>query len=144
MQLTKQTDFAFRTLLYLARQPAGERVHIQQICDYYDISPNHLAKVVVKLAHLGYIDTLRGKGGGIMLGPSALATSVLTIVDAFETTLEPVNCKQPKCCLMPDCRLKHALDEAMQAFLDVLGQYTLQDLVDKDTQVIRRPGKKKS
>lgn len=144
MQLTKQTDFAFRTLLYLARQPAGERVHIQQLCDYYDISPNHLAKVVVKLAHLGYIDTLRGKGGGIMLNPVALDASVATIVDAFETTLEPVNCKHPKCRLMPECRLKHALDEAMQAFLQVLGQYTLQDLVDRDAQVVRTPGKKTS
>ncbi|HEY9033707.1 MAG TPA: Rrf2 family transcriptional regulator, partial [Pseudomonadales bacterium] len=64
MQLTKQTDFAFRTLLYLARQPADELVNIQQLCDYYAISPNHLAKVVVKLGHLGYIRTVRGKGGG--------------------------------------------------------------------------------
>ena len=136
MQLTKQTDFAFRTLLYLARQPADELVNIQQLCDHYAISPNHLAKVVVKLGHLGYIRTVRGKGGGIALNDSALRVSLAEIVGAFETTLEPVNCQEPACRLMPDCRLKGVLDDAMQAFITVLRHYTLGDLLDGELQVI--------
>lgn len=136
MQLTKQTDFAFRTLLYLARLPKGELSSIHDVCEYYDISPNHIAKVVVKLGHLGHIRTVRGKGGGIALSDTALAVSLAEIVSAFESTLEPVNCEEPACRLAPDCRLKGVLDDAMQAFVAVLRRYTLADLLDGDTRVI--------
>ncbi|HEY9035337.1 MAG TPA: Rrf2 family transcriptional regulator [Pseudomonadales bacterium] len=144
MQLTKQTDFAFRTLLYLAHQPADQLVHIQQLCDYYQISPNHLSKIVVKLGHLGYIHTVRGKGGGIALNKAALKAPLADIVRAFETTLDPVNCEASPCRLLPNCRLKHVLNDAMHAFMGVLGQYTLQDLLDNDIQVIRKPKRNKS
>lgn len=136
MQLTKQTDFAFRTLMYLARLPEGELGNIQQLCAFYDISPNHLAKVVVKLGHLGYIETLRGKGGGIRLAAGAKTLPLSRVVEAFETSLSPVNCHNPPCQLLPGCTLKGVLNEAMQAFLAVLGRYTLEDLMQSDLQIL--------
>ncbi len=144
MQLTKQTDFAFRTLIYLARQPTDELVHIQDLCDYYNISQNHLAKVVVKLGHLGYIRTVRGKGGGIALNDTALTASLAEIVRAFETTLDPFNCEKPACRLMPNCQLKHVINHAMHAFINVLEQYTLNDLLDNTVQLIQVPQGEKS
>lgn len=144
MQLTKQTDYAFRTLIYLARLPKGELASIATLCEFYDISSNHLSKIVVKLGHLGYIETVRGKGGGIRLQEGALQLPLSAIVEAFETSLMPVNCFNPPCQLLPDCLLKTVLRDAMQAFVAVLASYSLQDLVRRDVQVLQLIDKKSS
>jgi len=129
MQLTKQTDFAFRTLIYLAERQDDELVHIRDICDYYQISGNHLSKVVMKLARLGYIEAVRGKGGGIRLSMAPAQINVADVVAAFETTLKPVNCDRPKCRIRSHCKLKVLLGEGMQAFLDTLRRRSLEDLL---------------
>jgi len=129
MQLTKQTDFAFRTLLYLAQRPGGELVHIRDVCDYYRISGNHVSKVVMKLARLGYIEAVRGKGGGIRLARAPAEINLAAVVAAFETTLKPVNCDQPRCRIRAQCKLRGLLDDAMQAFLVTLERQSLQDLL---------------
>jgi Rrf2 family transcriptional regulator, nitric oxide-sensitive transcriptional repressor len=129
MQLTKQTDFAFRILIYLARMKEGEITQIQQVCDFYDISANHIAKVVVKLVRLGYITAYRGKGGGITLAKVPQAINLAEIVKAFETSLQPVNCEQPECRIVANCKLRGILYQAMQQFVEVLGSYTVADLV---------------
>jgi Rrf2 family nitric oxide-sensitive transcriptional repressor len=129
MQLTKQTDFAFRILIYLARMKEGEITQIQQVCDFYDISANHIAKVVVKLARLGYITAYRGKGGGIMLAKAPQAINLAEVVTAFETSLQPVNCEQPECRIVANCKLRGILYHAMEQFVEVLGGYTVADLV---------------
>jgi Rrf2 family nitric oxide-sensitive transcriptional repressor len=131
MQLTKQTDYAFRVLMYLGRLPEGELAQIQQICAFYDISANHLAKVVVKLAKLGYITAYRGKGGGLMLAKDPARIPLDDIVKAFETTMKPVSCDQPQCRIAGNCELKGILFNAMQQFLKTLGQHTLADILDK-------------
>ena len=129
MQLTRQTDFAFRSLIYLAQLPEGEFGHIKDICAYYDISPNHLSKIVVKLSRLGYIEAVRGKGGGIRLARAADDINLAEIAAAFETTMHPVNCTKPRCRIITFCKLKSVLDEAMQAFITSLGEYSLADVV---------------
>ena len=130
MQLTKQTDFAFRTLIYLAQREDNELVHIRDVCDFYRISANHISKVVMKLAHLGYIEAARGKGGGIRMAMAPAQINVAEVVEAFETTLKPVNCDQPRCRIRSHCKLKGLLDDAMQAFIDTLGGHTLEDLLN--------------
>jgi len=129
MQLTKQTDFAFRTLIYLAERQDDELVHIRDICEYYRISGNHVSKVVMKLARLGYVEAVRGKGGGIRLAQAPAQVSLAEVVAAFETTLKPVNCDKPRCRIRSTCRLKGLLDDAMQAFMATLRSKTLADLV---------------
>ncbi len=67
MQLTKQTDFAFRILLYLGQLPEGELANIKVICAFYGISQKHIAKVVVKLTKFGYLSSVRGPLAGYSL-----------------------------------------------------------------------------
>lgn len=129
MQLTKQTDFAFRTLIYLAHAPAGELQQIRKICDYYDVPQNHISKIVVKLAKLGWVRAVRGKGGGICLGVAPAAINLATVVSEFESVFAAVNCDEPPCKISPSCNLKGILAAAMQGFLDALSQYTLADLL---------------
>ena len=140
MQLTRQTDFALRTMIYLAMLPPGERVQIKTICDIFDISSNHLSKVVNKLANLGYIDSLRGRGGGICLGMSADSINIGALVRITEPTLNPINCLDPPCQLFSACRFKSVLADASAAFMSTLDSYCLADMVTEDLQALKLIG----
>ncbi|HAA58321.1 MAG TPA: BadM/Rrf2 family transcriptional regulator [Myxococcales bacterium] len=129
MQLTSFTDYALRVLIYLAVR--DEKCTIQELTDYYDISRNHVTKVVHKLSTLGYINSIRGKGGGITLGKSPADINIGTLIEQVEPHFHIVECfdaSKRNCVLLPDCRLKHILRDAQNAFLDTLKQYNLDEL----------------
>ncbi|PAT40174.1 Rrf2 family transcriptional regulator [Vandammella animalimorsus] len=132
MRLTLKTDYALRTLLFLGQQQA--LVSIAQIAQAHGISEHHLIKVVHALGRQGFIDTLRGKGGGIRLAPAALQATVGQIVRAMEDDLNLVACFGPqsddnRCLLTGNCRLQGVLHSALQAFMDELDGHTLADLL---------------
>jgi Rrf2 family nitric oxide-sensitive transcriptional repressor len=130
MRLTHYTDYAFRTLMYLALKP-NELATIQEIAGRYDISNNHLMKVVHELGRAGYIETLRGKGGGIRLAKKPSQIGVGEVVRHTEPDMNLVDCfaSGPSCRLTPTCVLKSALQQGLRAFLRELDKYTLADLI---------------
>jgi Rrf2 family transcriptional regulator, nitric oxide-sensitive transcriptional repressor len=137
MQLTQFTDYSIRVLIYLARLPESEQSTISEIADYHKISRNHLVKVVNKLATEGFIQTIRGKGGGLKLGRPAHTIGVGEVVRVTETNMDLVECfdmKTNQCCIAKGCALKAQLYEARRAFMMALDQYTL-----ADAATIRRP-----
>lgn len=129
MQLTKHTDYAFRVLIYLAGMHE-ERTTIQAITEKFGVSKTHLMKVVNELANKGWIDSVRGKNGGISLGALPESISLREILEHMEKTLEPVNCSTPECYINNICQLKPILMQAQEQYLEHMGQYTLADLVD--------------
>lgn len=141
MQLTKQTDFAFRVLIYLATQQQAKKydlTQIQQIAEFYGISKNHLMKVVQKLSAKSYIIAKRGHQGGLKLGKDPSHIHVREIIELVEHTLDPVSCSQPSsvCLFKSDCRLKKHLLIAQEQFLSYLSTVTLQDLLNEHTHQI--------
>ena len=128
MKLTTYTDFGLRTLMYLATLPEGELTSVAQVSRLYDISRNHLVKVVNQLAREGYLHAVRGKHGGIRLARSPKDINVGQVIRVLENNLKGVDCGSPACYLVPACRLRDALKLAMDAFLQVLEGYTLADL----------------
>ncbi len=126
MKLTKQTDFALRTLLYLANKNDGGRVYAQEIADAYDMPINHLTKIVNKLSVLGYIRTYRGRNGGIELGKQLEEIRIRDVIVDFEPSLSPADCTN--CLLQGDCKLQQHLKTASDAFLDALGEKSLADI----------------
>lgn len=132
MQLTRYTDYALRVLIYLAHKD-GELATIGEIAAAYGISENHLMKIVHGLGKQGYIETLRGKGGGLRLGRAPEAINLGAVVRDTEETLNVVECLSDdydgQCRLNPSCRLKTVLQEAQDAFYRQLDGYTLRDLV---------------
>lgn len=130
MRLTRYTDYGLRVLMYLGMQP-GELATIRDISDAYGISRNHVMKVVHALGKLGYIETIRGKGGGIRLAQSAESVNVGELVRRMESDFELVECFGPanQCVLTGCCVLPGAISEALKAFLAVLDGYTLADLL---------------
>lgn len=127
MQLTRYTDYSLRVLLYLAVH-TDRLVTITEISEAYDISRNHLVKVVHELGGLGFVRTRRGKSGGMELARPAAEINIGDVVRHTEKTLTVVNCNKPPCPILPACALRGILFDARDAFLAVLDQYALDDL----------------
>lgn len=139
MRLTKQTDYALRVLIYVGLQD-GERVRLGDIAETFNVSRNHLMKVVHRLGSLGYIHTLRGRNGGLTLARPAESIRVGDVVRDLEDDLRLVECfpaSTSACRIEPACALKRSLEDAMQAFLDVLDKVSLADLL-KSRHRLRR------
>ncbi len=71
MRLTVYSDYALRMLMYLALKP-DQLSTIADIAASYDISENHLMKVAHQLGVGGFVETVRGRGGGLRLGTGCL------------------------------------------------------------------------
>lgn len=131
MQLTLYSDYSLRVLIYLALAPQ-RRVTIEEIARSYDISKAHLTKVVHRLGLRGYVETLRGKGGGLRLARKPEEVRLGEVVRAMEENMALVECFDPessRCAIEPACGLRPVLEEALAAFRAVLDRYTLADLV---------------
>jgi len=128
MRLTDYTDYSLRVLLYLAVRPEGLST-IQDISEAYGISKNHLMKVVRQLGELGWVETVRGRRGGLRLGPDAGSLRIGDIVRTTESDFALVAClggdDRKRCVIEPACRLKGVLVRAREAFLHELDAYTI-------------------
>lgn len=133
MRLTDYTDYSLRVLLYLAVRGEGLST-IQDISDAYGISKNHLMKVVQQLGELGWIETVRGRNGGLRLAEQTNALTVGEIVRATESDFALVGCfpdqrgERRGCVITAQCRLRGALEAARNAFLAELDRHTIGEM----------------
>lgn len=131
MRLTTFSDYSLRVLMYLGVH-ADRLATIGEIAAAYGISENHLMKVAHALALRGYLETTRGKGGGVMLARPPHEINVGEIVRAIEGDTSLVECFEPAnfdCRIGQVCVLRRVLREAQNAFFGALDRYTLTDLV---------------
>ena len=137
MQLTQFTDYSLRALIYIAIRN-GETCTISEIADSYNISKNHLMKVVHRLSQLGVLKTLRGKGGGLLLNTQPKQINLGDLIQKLEPNFFVVECfdaANGKCVIAPVCQLKKVLHEATNNFIQTLQKYTLQDVVKNKTDL---------
>ena len=130
MNITRFTDYSLRVLIYLSIHKE-DLVTIKEVADAYGISKNHLMKVVQELSTKGYLQSTRGKNGGIKLGREPAAINVGELIRMIEQDSTLVECfgEDNKCVITTACQLKHLLAEAMDSFFKSLERYTLADLV---------------
>ncbi len=131
MRLTLYSDYALRVLMYLAVKENGLAT-IDEIAKSYDISRTHLMKVVHQLGVAGYIETVRGRGGGIRLAKPVEAIGLAEVVRYTEPDMAIASCFKPvdaPCVIRQCCVLRRALEKARDAFVEVLEAYTLSDLI---------------
>lgn len=131
MKLTAFTDYSLRVLIYLAGSPAG-RTTVPEVAKAFGISENHLVKVAHMLGQHGILSNTRGRGGGLRLAVPAAQINVGRIVRLTEGAALPAECfagESNRCILTGSCRLENVLQEAVEAFHEVLDRYTLEDLV---------------
>src|SRR5690625_2278575 len=134
MRLTHQTDLSLRVLMQLALI-APQRTTIQEISESYRVSRNHLMKVAHQLALKGYVDSARGSGGGLTLGRPAGEIVVGKVVRDMEPAFGLTECFRAdnQCAITSICALPAMLDDALQAVLNTLDQYTRAALVPPKT-----------
>jgi len=135
LQLTRYTDYGLRVLMFLAISPQDKLSSIDEVSELYDVSRNHVNKIIHQLGKAGIIITKRGKGGGFKLASAPEAINLGETVRLLEGNVRLVDCNVPPCRIAHACRLNGILAEAMLAFFAVLDGYTLADLVASGSEL---------
>lgn len=126
------TDFSLRILIYLGSKEPGTLSTVQEISSAYNISKNHLMKVTFELGKAGFIQTVRGRNGGIQLAEQPENINIGVVVRKMEDDFHLVECfdrEHNRCPIAPVCGLRGVLGQALQAYLAILDGYTLEDLL---------------
>lgn len=140
MRLTQYTDYALRVLIYLSVKESDEKTTINEITEAYGISRNHLTKVVHHLGRINLIETKRGRGGGFTLAQKPEDISIGYVVRHMEEDFFLVECfnhENNNCILTPVCKLPRVLNEALEAYFQVLDEYTIAHIT-KDQQAYQQ------
>lgn len=143
VRLTVYTDYSLRVLIYLSVRGQDHLATIQEIANAYEISKNHLMKVTYELGQHGYIETIRGRGGGIRLAMPPEQINIGEVVRKTEEDFQLVECFSSDsnlCKLSAECQLKNALHEALLAYLAVLDQYVIADFVHSKESMLKLLG----
>lgn len=132
MQLTHYTDYSLRVLIYLSVN-LERKVTIKEISSSFNISKNHLVKVVHKLVNLGYISSVPGVKGGLTLAKPANKINLAQVIKAMEPSFFIADCFNPNghCLISPICDLQGILATALAAFMKTLENYTIADITKK-------------
>lgn len=138
MRLSTFSDYNLRVLMYLGVQP-DRLVTIAEIAAAHEVSENHLMKVVHQLGRSGYIETVRGKGGGMRLArpPKEIVLGEVIRQTEGDNVMAECFAANSTCRIEPACRLKGILGEALSAVFLVLDGYTLADLLEKPQDHLR-------
>ena len=130
MRLTLHTDFALRVLIQVGLND-GKLTTINDIAETFGISKAHLMKVVNHLSQKGYLDTVRGRNGGIRLTRDQCDINIGQVVRDTEDQLNVIGCLEHRgyCPIERVCVLRGVLRDATEAFLAVLDAHTLADLI---------------
>lgn len=137
MRLTQQTSYSIRILLYCAANPDSNS-RIKDIAATYSISELHLFKIMHVLVESGFVETIRGRNGGIRLARSANTISIGEVVRATESNFYLTDCfdtANRDCPLVDSCGVNRILAEALKAFFAVLDSYTIADVAKDGTQL---------
>lgn len=132
MRLTTRTNLALRALMFCAVND-GRVVRKQEMAEYCNVSENHLAQVINGLSHKGYVTTLRGRKGGLKLARPQNEISIGAVSRDFEGAVPLAECfaaGRNTCPITAACRLRGALQRAVEAFYSSLDPLTLADMVD--------------
>ena len=166
MRLTNYSDYALRSLIYLAVRPEPPLLaNISGIADSYGISKSHLTKIIHQLGQLGYIESVRGKNGGIRLARAPKDINLGVLIKQIEPDFDLVECfatpdddkssdgrqtgstglpitlidettnNARGCIISPACQLKSVFFEALTAFINVLERYTLADIINNEDEL---------
>lgn len=131
MQLTQYTDYSLRVLIYLSTFP-DRKVTIATIAKNFNVSQNHLKKVVHNLSQHGLLKSIRGRSGGLRLGKDPAEITVADVIRVTESSFNLAECfnqKKNTCPIYLTCALKRILGEASGQFMSVLDNYTMADIV---------------
>ncbi|WP_299810916.1 Rrf2 family transcriptional regulator [uncultured Roseibium sp.] len=139
MRLSQASDFALRILMVAGQSDDPQTVG--GLTERLGLAHSHVMKIVAHLAKGGYLETTRGRGGGIRLAKEPAAIRIGDVVRLMEPDLGVVACLKPEpttCAFLPRCALKGAMARAAEAFIDSLNTQTLETIL-AGTQIASMP-----
>ena len=142
MRLTRQTNYAIRILMYCASN-GGKLSRIKDIAAANSASELFMFKILQPLVEAGMVETVRGRNGGVRLARPAETINLRKVVEVTEESFAMAECFETgavDCPLIDSCKLNAALRKALNAFLSVLGEYTIENLVVDKGFMRRRLG----
>ena len=134
MTLSKFSDYAFRILILLGNNP-DTIFTVDSISQTLELSNHHIKKIVYKLATSGYIDSSKGRNGGLRLGKNPADINLGELLKITEDNLNIVECfskENNTCNISSSCKLKGVIGTAINSFMDVFNNYTLADVLDNN------------
>ncbi len=140
MKLTAYSNYALRSL-QLAALKAPDRIKVDDVVQVHGLARPHIVKIVHELGRAGYLETVRGRGGGFRLARPAGDIVVGDVVRLTEGPMEIVECFNPErntCPLIGICKLSRALQTATKAFMAVLDDLTLADIASNKGELLAR------
>ncbi|MDD3266726.1 MAG: Rrf2 family transcriptional regulator [Burkholderiales bacterium] len=129
MQLSLFTDIALKSVIYLKQ--STKLVTINEIAEQFGITRNHLVKVLNFMVHKGWINSTRGRNGGLLYNSMSDNLKLGDVIMILENKDELLDCSN--CILKANCCLRGILYQAQLEFFKYLNQYTLKDLNDEPT-----------
>lgn len=140
MRLTNYSNYALRSL-QLAALKAPNRIRVDDVVQVHGLARPHIVKIVHELGRAGYLETIRGRGGGFLLARPAEEIIIGEVVRLTEGPLDLVECFNPEtntCPLIGICKLSKAMQKATKAFMDVLDGLTLADIASNRGELLSR------
>ncbi|MGV6803163.1 MAG: Rrf2 family transcriptional regulator [Ruegeria sp.] len=140
MKLTSYSNYALRSL-QLAALKAPNRIRVDDVVRVHGLARPHIVKIVHELGRAGYLETVRGRGGGFRLAKPAESIVIGDVVRLTEGPLDLVECFNPEkntCPLIGICKLSQAIQKATRAFMDVLDDLTLADIASNRGELLNR------
>ncbi len=144
MRLNQASDYALRIVMHCAMN-SETILRIDKVVSSQKLSKAHVMKLVAQLGRAGVLTTVRGRGGGFRLGRSPDKISVGDIVRAVEADFAVVECmrdideSEVNCCFTPSCALKPVMGSAVDAFMQVLDDALISDIVGKMCKPVSFP-----
>lgn len=131
MQITRQTEYAIKTMLELAKNGDDVILSTRFISEQQDIPEDFLKKTVKLLAIADLVITQRGTNGGVKLAKPASQITLADIIAAIEGPIALNICLAPdyNCPNKPICKISQALAKAQAAMLRELENQTLADMI---------------
>lgn len=140
MKLTSYSNYALRSL-QLAALKAPNRIRVDDVVRVHGLARPHIVKIVHELGRAGYLETVRGRGGGFRLAKPAESIVIGDVVRLTEGPLDLVECFNPEkntCPLIGICKLSQAIQKATRAFMAVLDDLTLADIASNRGELLNR------
>lgn len=136
MKLNQFTDIGLRVLMYLGRRPEDPAATISELAEKFEISRNHLVKVVQFLSNHQIIKAQRGRGGGLILARPAEEIKIGQLVLLLEQFDCVIDCETRSCYLKGNCLLKGVLNGAFKVFIKYLDNYSIKDVTSGKTEIL--------
>jgi Rrf2 family nitric oxide-sensitive transcriptional repressor len=137
LRLTRHTDYAFRMLIHVATR-APELTTVGEVAEDFSLSATHLSKVAQTLAAHGYLETVRGRSGGLRVpqAPSLIRLGEVARATEPDFQIAPCMAEDGECPIYDPCVLRGALNQATDAFIAELNKWTLADLVKPKQKLV--------